>query len=103
MAKNNMKLELLLNEYVRLQKKSEEIEVLKLEMKTEVKKALNQMGATTFGNDKGRFNIYPIKNWKFSKKVVALEEEVETLKEKEKESGVAKATITESLRFTIKK
>lgn len=53
--------------------------------------------------DWGNFTLAFRKNWSYSDKVKAMEEKVKIAKDKEQKKGIAKATVTEFVMFTIPK
>lgn len=90
-------------EYAALVKKENAIKAKKKDLALKVKTEMQKMSAKQFGVKQGLFTIHSIPSWKFSKKVYSMIDEVDLLKSKEIESGIAKATYTESVWFTSNK
>lgn len=93
----------LTKQYAKLVAKENAIKAEKSEMSLQIKEALKKAGSTTFGTEEGVFSLYKVATWVFSNKVQAKVEEVEALKEREKATGVAKATFNDTLRFNSRK
>lgn len=98
-----MNLKQLTKEYATLLAKENAIKAQREALSGKIREGIKKIGGKQFGATEGLFTIYEKAKWTFSKKVYVKEEEVDTLKEKEKESGVAKATFVELIRFTPKK
>ena len=80
------------------------IKMQKEDIQARMKESMKAAGADKLETNFGAFTIYQRATWKYSPEI---ESEYEIIKQKEKqeqEEGIAKATYTESLRFTpIKK
>lgn len=51
----------------------------------------------------GVITLYPTTTWKYSEAIVDKEEKLKIAKVREQEKGIAKAVVSESVRFTPKK
>lgn len=89
----------LTKQYAKLVAKENEIKSQKSELSLQIKEQLKKMGSTSFGTKDGVFSLYRLTSWIYSKKVTTKVAELEALKEKEKEAGIAKPNYTETLRF----
>ncbi len=97
-------LDALTSKYAGIVEKEKAIAEEKKQAGEEIKNALRTMNLTSATTPLGIFSIVVSSVWKFSKKVVKLEEQLSSLKEKEKSSGIAKKTpSSETVRFIPKK
>jgi hypothetical protein len=86
--------------FAKVAAKESAIKAEKEELATQMKAALKGLGVDKVETTEGTFTMYKTTKWMFSEKVGAKEAEVEALKAVEKETGIATANFTESMRFT---
>ncbi len=95
--------EKLLNEYASLSLQIKDLEAQRAAIKPELVEQFSTQGIEKMESDIGTFSIVRISSWKYSKKVVEQEEKLKIAKVREQEKGIAKASVSETIRFQQKK
>ncbi len=93
----------LLSEYVKIQQKIDELDAVKTALREKILKDLAKTPEKKEVTDWGTFTVVPLTKWEYTPAVKALEDKVKIAKDKEQKKGLAKAVVSESLRFTVKK
>lgn len=88
------------NEYGRLAKMIAQLEDEKEALREKIFGELKTLDEPKFRNDFGTFTVYPTKTWKYTPAVDKEKKKLDELKKKEEETGKAKATVVERLKFT---
>ena len=90
-------------QYIELQQQIKVLEDKKKGLSVECLEEMQKNELKQVKNDLGTFSVVERKTWKYSDVVKTQETEIKELKKKEEESGEAKSTISESLRFQLTK
>lgn len=90
-------------EYVKIQKKIDELDAIKVALREKILKEVSKNPEKKEVTEWGNFTVAATTKWEYSEAVKKLEDKVKISKEKEQKKGIAKASVSESLRFIPKK
>jgi len=96
------KIQSLYKEYMQLVEQEKEITLLKNKMRDTILKDMTTREVVSEDHDEGKFTVSYLKKWKYSDKVVAMEDKLKAAKAKEQSTETATYTEEPSLRFTLK-
>lgn len=92
-----------LAQYAALSMEIKTLEAQRASIKLDIVEEFVAQGVDKMETDLGTFSLTRTRKWRYSKKLTAQEEKLEIARVDEQEKGIAKATITESIRFQQRK